>query len=194
MSKGNTFFIWGQKKEIDWKRKNLFVSFCRGTIDSSILGRIFNCSSTVCSKKNAANFQMKSFQLFFRSTFLKFCMQVVMASNIIYVNSKYPPRLGRGHQPPRRAANWIATSAHYAYISCGTASRHSIEKRDLLFYYDALMGTSDQGCQNAYKSGLPSAAIIFIYIGIYSYIHCSIGTCMQNFNETDRQKNQAFFI
>ena len=152
MSKGNTFFIWGQKKEIDWKRKNLFVSFCRGTIDSSILGRIFNCSSTVCSKKNAANFQMKSFQLFFRSTFLKFCMQVVMASNILKKTAAACGQLNWHTRP---------LCLHIIVYYCGTASRHSIEKRDVLFYYDALTGTSDQGCQNAYKSGLPFAASFF---------------------------------
>ena len=48
---------------------------------------------TVCSKKNAANFQMKSFRFFLRSTFLKFCMQVPMTSNITYVKSKKPPRM-----------------------------------------------------------------------------------------------------
>ena len=72
--------------------------------------------STVCSKKNAANFQMNFFRFFLRSTFLKFGMQVAMASNITYIKSKKPPRLVRGHQPPRRAADWIGTCARYSYV------------------------------------------------------------------------------
>ena len=45
---------------------------------------------------------------FFRSIFLKFCMQVPMASNIIYIKSKNPPRKAYGRQPPRAAATQFA--------------------------------------------------------------------------------------
>ena len=36
-------------------------------------------------KNIAANFQMDSFQFFFRSIYLKICMQVAMISNITYI-------------------------------------------------------------------------------------------------------------
>ena len=68
--------------------------------------------STGWHKKNAANFQLKKAWFYFRSTFLKFCMQVQMASNITYIKSKKPPRLACGHQPPRRVGDDMGTEAH----------------------------------------------------------------------------------
>ena len=38
---------------------------------------------------------------------------VAMISNIIYMKSKNPPRLGRGYQPPRRMVDEMGTEAHY---------------------------------------------------------------------------------
>ena len=59
-----------------------------------------------------------------------------------------------------------------------------------VLFYSALHGGGDQGCQNAYKSGLPFAAIFFDFI----YINWNvIGTCMQNFKKIDRKKKLSFF-
>ena len=47
---------------------------------------------------------------------MKFCMQVPIVSNNIYIKSKNPPRIGGGRQPPRRGADEIATCAHCGYF------------------------------------------------------------------------------
>ena len=61
----------------------------------------------------------------------------------------------------------------------------------MVFYlleYSARGGTSDQGCQIGYKSGLPSVAFFyFIYIELNV-----IGTCMQIFKKIDRKKTNFF--
>ena len=54
--------------------------------------------STVWPEKNAANFQMKIFEFFFRSIFLKLYMQVAMISSIIYIRI-WSKKNRRGWQP-----------------------------------------------------------------------------------------------
>ena len=62
-----------------------------------------------------------------------------------------------------------------------------------LVYYSARGEIGDQRQQKADNSGLPSAAdFLTLYIYIYILLD-TIGTCMQNFMNIDRQKNQAFF-
>ena len=75
------------------------------------------------------------------------------------------PRLVRGRQPPRAAAGQRGTRALY----CSTQRKEGWKKAlvILLSFFcvqsvSARSRSCDQGWQNAYKSGLPSAAIFFI--------------------------------
>ena len=88
-------------------------------------------------------------------------MQVPMTSNFTYMKSKNPPRIGRGCQPPRREDDQIVGGAHdYSFVP--KKVRKKLETPLVMLFcvlfYSALDGGSEQGCKNAYKSGLPSAA------------------------------------
>ena len=132
-----------------------------------VYGRWLLRQCTGRPKKNAANFQLKKAWFFFRSIFLKFCRRGIWSIESALKRT-------------------IVT--HYIYYR-GTARRHLIEKRDLLFYYNALGGLLDQGCQNAYNSGLPSAASFLLYIykvGYHRYLHAK-------FEEDLPKKKPSFF-
>ena len=101
------------------------------------------------------------------------------------------PRRVRGYQPPRAAAARFALARITTYYSYAL-----VEGREALvmfFYvlnYSARGGNYDQGCQNAYNSGLPSVAF---FLAIYVIVG-AIPTCMQNFIKIDRKNNHTFFI
>ena len=59
-----------------------------------------------------------------------------------------------------------------------------------VLFYSALHGGSGQGCQNAYKSRLPSVAIFFYFIYVILDV---IATCIQNFKKVDRKKPTKLF-
>ena len=141
-------------------------------------------------KKNVLSFLMKKVCFFFRSIFLKFCMQVPEAFIITYIKSEKSRRLLRGHQPPRREAAEIGTRAHlHDFV---------LEKEErklwscFLVYYTIVRAVVaptrvarmpiSQGCH-------PPRFFYFIYA-----IMNVKGTCMQIFKKIDRKNNHTFFI
>ena len=68
------------------------------------------------------------------------------------------PRLVRGHQPPRAAAGQRGTCAQYQYNYAPVEGTEVLVMYFYVLNYSARGGGSDQGCQNGYKSGLPSVA------------------------------------
>ena len=89
---------------------------------------------------------------------MKICLLVLILYMNTYIKSKNLPRLVRGHQPPRRAANKIGTSRALVKLYV-----EGVKERETGYYKETNIGNArggsyDQGYQNGYKSGLPSAA------------------------------------
>ena len=119
---------------------------------------------TVWHRNNESNFQLKKAQFLFRSIFLKFCMQVPMILQFIYIKSKKSRRPNRGYVWPTRQAIKRMTVIFHVKTSQKVGMKALVMLSCVLFY-SALHGGGDQGCQNAYKSGLPFAAIFLtLYI------------------------------
>ena len=95
---------------------------------------------------------------------------------------------------PSAAAAWSLRDRHLRTLVqlCTIVQKETVPS----FVYtvqsvSARGGSCEQGCQNAYKSGLPFRRDFFDFLYI---IVKAIGTCMQIFRKIYHQKNQKLFI
>ena len=83
--------------------------------------------------------------------------------NYIY-KVKKTPRLVCGRQPPRAAAARFALARIRLRSHVDWRQKEALVMLSCELFYSALDKGSDQGYQNAYHSGLPSAAGFLLYI------------------------------
>ena len=113
-------------------------------------------------------------RVFFRSIFLKFCMQVPTIYMITYIKSEKMPRLVRGRQPPRAAAT------QFALARTSMISYYNIEERkhdESFFVYCSIVRAGVAATRVAkmtISQGCHSRRVFLLYICNYRshrYLH-----------------------
>ena len=103
----------------------------------------------------------------------------------IYISNKKMPRLVRDHQPPRAAAAQFALMRTRRSLHVDWSGRRKLSPCFLCYTI------ARAGCRNCYKSGWPSAAIIFIMYIIYLHI---IQVPIYNLKKKWRKKTNFFHL